>query len=49
MFARRFFAGRFFAPRYWPQSQGDAPEPPVGGAAVNDAQFLVDVGRMMQR
>ena len=25
MFPRRFFPGRMFAPRFFPQSQGDAP------------------------
>lgn len=25
MFPRTFFPGRYFAPRFWPQSEGDAP------------------------
>lgn len=29
MFPRRYFTAWYFAPRYWPQSQGQAPAPPV--------------------
>jgi hypothetical protein len=36
MFARSYFGARYFAPRYFPQSQGEAPSlpAPVGGRFV---------------